>query len=164
MIRVATSRQPRKDRCVTNPADLEPQERNRFMMDKIRADGPAPYQEGAYVLRVVTVPGRKTGEPRSLPIAIPMVAGERYLCAPNRRRDWVRNLLAAGECEVEGDPVPRQHAALVEDDKAAVAVHTYLSRLGRPSPEWPFPTGAPASEIAEHLTQVAVFRLTPAVS
>lgn len=146
---------------MTNPADLDPQDRNRFMMNKIRADGPAPYQEGAYVLRVVSVAGRKTGEPRPLPIAVPVVAGERYLCAPNRRRDWVRNLLAAGECEIEGDPQPRHRAVLVEDDEAALAVHTYLSRLGRTSPEWPFPSGAPASQIAEHLTQIAVFRLQP---
>lgn len=146
---------------MTNPADLEPRERNRFMMTKIRADGPAPYQEGAYVLRVISVPGRTTGEPRPLPIAVPMIAGERYLCAPNRQRDWVRNLLAAGQCEIEGDPVPRHRAVLVEDDTAAVAVHTYLSRLGRPSSEWPFPTDAPVPEIAKHLTQIAVFRLQP---
>jgi hypothetical protein len=149
---------------VTNPADLEPRERNRFMMDKIRAGGPAAYQEGRYVLRVVTVPGRATGEPRSVPIAIPTVAGEHYLCGPNRRRDWVRNLLAAGECEVEGDPVPRHRAVLIEDDTAALAVHTYLTSLGRPSSEWPFPSDAEAPEIAKHVTEIAVFRLEAAAA
>lgn len=133
------------------------------MMDKIRVDGPAPYQEGRYVLRVISVAGRRTGEPRALPIAIPMVSGEHYLCAPNRRRDWVRNLLAAGECEVEGDPVPRQRATLVEDERAAVAVQAYLFALGRPSSEWPFPSDAPVRTIAEHLTEIAVFRLDPVV-
>jgi hypothetical protein len=146
---------------VTNPAGLEHRERNRFMMSKIRTDGPAPYQEGRYVLRVISVPGRRSGEPRPLPIAVPMVAGERYLCAPNRRRDWVLNLLAAGECEIEGDPQPRQRAVLVEDDSAALAVHTYLASLGRPSAEWPFATDAPVPEIAEHLAEIAVFRLEP---
>ena len=131
------------------------------MMSKIRTDGPAPYQESRYVLRVLSVPGRKSGEPRPLPIAVPMVEGERYLCAPNRRRDWVRNLLAAGECEIEGDPQPRHRAVLVEDDSAAQAVHTYLLSLGRPSPEWPFPSGAPVPEIAKHLAEIAVFRLEP---
>ena len=148
---------------MTNPADLAPQERNQFMMDKIRADGPAPYQEGRYVLRVVSVPGRKSGEPRPVPIAIPTVAGAHYLCAPNRRRDWVRNLLASedGACEVEGDPTPRHRAILVEDDTAATAVRTYLSALGRQSPEWPFPSDAPESEIAQHVKEFAVFRLEP---
>lgn len=146
---------------MTNPAELEPRDRNRFMMDKIRADGNAPYQEGRYVLRVVSVAGRRSGEPRRVPIAIPTVAGERYLCAPNRGRDWVLNLLAAGECEVEGDPTPRHRAVLVEDDAAAEAVHTYLAALGRPSNEWPFPSDAPAPEIAEHVGEIAVFRLEP---
>ncbi len=148
---------------MTNPAELDPRERNRFMLHKIRTDGPAPYQESRYVLRVVSVPGRVSGEPRPLPIAIPMVAGERYLCAPNRRRDWVRNLLKAGECEIEGDPRPRHRAVLVEDDSAAVAVQTYLAGLGRPSAEWPFPSGAPVAEIAEHVKEIAVFRLEPLV-
>jgi hypothetical protein len=146
---------------VTNPAELEPRERNRFMMDKIRAAGHAPYQEGRYVLRVVSVPGRSSGEPRPVPIAIPMVAGELYLCAPNRRRDWVRNLLAAGACEIEGDSASGRRAVLVEDETAAVAVRAYLSSLGRPSAEWPFPSDAPASEIAEHVATIAVFRLEP---
>jgi len=147
---------------VTNPADLDPRDRNRFMLEKIRADGPAPYQESRYVLRVLSVPGRSSGQPRTLPIAVPMVEGERYLCAPNRRRDWVRNLLAAGgACEIEGDPEPRHRAVLVEDDSAAVAVSTYLTSLGRPSAEWPFPVDAPVPEIAEHLGEIAVFRLEP---
>lgn len=146
---------------MTNPADLEPRERNLFMMDKIRAAGNAPYQEARYVLRVVSVPGRTSGRPRPVPIAIQTVAGAHYLCAPNRRRDWVRNLLAAGECEVEGDPVPRQRAVLVEDDAAAEAVHAYLAALGRPSNEWPFPSDAPAAEIAGHVAEIAVFRLEP---
>ena len=157
----ATSHQRRKGRRVTSPTDLSPQERNQFMLNKIRTDGPAPYQEGRYVLRVISVPGRKTGEPRPLPIAIPMIDEQRYLCAPNRRRDWVRNVLAAGECEIEGDAVPRQRAELVEDDTAAVAVHTYLSALGRISTEWPFPSDAPVSEIAKYVTEFAVFRLAP---
>jgi len=53
---------------------------------------------------------------------------------------------------------------LVEDVEAALAVHTHLSRLGRTSPEWSFPNGAPVAQIAEHLTQIAVFRLEPAAA
>ena len=146
---------------MTNPADLDPRERNRFMLEKIRTGDPAPYQEGRYVLRVLSVPGRVSGEPRALPIAVPMVGGERYVCGPNRDRDWVRNLLAAGVCEVEGDPEPRHRAILVEDESAAVAVHSYLGALGRVSGEWPFPAGAPVAEIARPVKEFAVFRLEP---
>lgn len=132
------------------------------MMERIRTGDPVPYQEGQYVLRVLSVAGRRTGEQRSLPIAIPTVAGARYLCAPNRHRDWVRNLLAAGECEIERDPLPRHRAVLVEDDTAASAVHAYLAALGRPSTEWPFPSDASVSEIVKHVAEIAVFRLEPA--
>jgi hypothetical protein len=82
------------------------------------------------------------------------------VCAPNRRRDWVRNLLKVGWCTLEGDEPARQTATLGEDDAAARAVSAYLGALGRASPEWPFPFDAPASTIREHLDEIAVFHLT----
>jgi hypothetical protein len=141
---------------------MTPRERNQFMIARIRsADAPAPYREGGYVLRVLGVPGRVTGQHREWPIAVVQLSGQHYLCAPNRRREWVRNLLAAGWCTIDGDDPARQAAALVEDDDAAEALAAYLAALGRPSTEWPFPSDAPASTIRQHLDQIAVFRLTP---
>ena len=80
---------------MTNPASLNAQERNQFMIDKIRADGPAPYQEGRYVLRVMSVPGRRSGKPRQLPIAIPLVAGgsHRILTGVSRMRTRKRHAI-----------------------------------------------------------------------
>jgi deazaflavin-dependent oxidoreductase (nitroreductase family) len=140
---------------------MSARERNQFMITRIRsAEAPDPYREGGYVLRVLTVSGRVTGQPRSWPIAVVRSRGQRYLCAPNRRRDWVRNLLAAGWCTVEGDDPARQTATLAEDDDAAGAVAAYLGALGRASTEWPFPSDAAASTIRKHLGEIAVFRLT----
>lgn len=131
------------------------------MIARIRsADAPAPYREGGYVLRVLTVAGRVTGQDRSWPIAVVRLREQRYLCAPNRRRDWVRNLLKSGWCTLEGDDPARQAATLTEDDEAAEAVAAYLGALGRTSQEWPFPGDAPATTIRQHLAQIAVFRLT----
>ncbi|HEY1668334.1 MAG TPA: hypothetical protein VGG54_21805 [Trebonia sp.] len=142
--------------------EMSASERNQFMITRIRsAEAPDPYREGGYVLRVLTVPGRATGQPRSWPIAVVQSRGQRYLCAPNRRRDWVRNLLKAGWCTIEGDDPARQTATLTEDYGAAGAVAAYLGALGRTSPEWPFPGDAPASTIRKHLNEIAVFRLTP---
>lgn len=149
---------------MTNPADLPPQDRNKFMLTKIRSDEPAPYQEGRYVLRVVSVRGRHSGEPRPVPIAISQLDGRQYLAAPNRQRDWVRNLLASGECEVERDEAPRRTAVLIEDPTAATVVASYLGSLGRRSEMWPFPGDAPESEIAGYLHEIAVFRLDPATA
>ncbi|MGH3169785.1 MAG: hypothetical protein ACRDN0_28375 [Trebonia sp.] len=146
---------------VKSADEMTPRERNQFMITRIRsADVPDPYREGGYVLRVLSTPGRVTGETRSWPIAVVQLLGQRYVCGPNRRRDWVRNLLAAGWCTVEGDDPARQAATLAEDDDAAEAVGAYLAALGRPSPEWPFPSDAPAATIRKHLGEIAVFRLT----
>lgn len=138
---------------------MTPRERNQAMAARIRSGDLAPYTEGGYVLRVLSTPGRVTGEPRSWPIAVVQLDGRRYVCGPNRQRDWVRNLLASGWCTVEGDEPERQSAALAEDDDAARAVAAYLGALGRPSSMWPFPSDAPATVIREHITEIAVFRL-----
>jgi hypothetical protein len=85
---------------------------------------------------------------------------------PNRRRDWVRNLLAAGWCAVEGEQPDRYEARLVETPEAAEAVASYLGSLQRrsPSSQWPFPRDAPPGQIGQHLSEIAVFQLTPAQS
>jgi hypothetical protein len=141
---------------------MTPSQRNQAMIARIRSvDAPDPYREGGYVLRVLSVPGRVTGEPRAWPIAVVQLLGRRYVCAPNRRRDWVRNLLAAGWCTVEGDDPARWSATLTEDGDAAEAVAAYLGALGRSSTMWPFPSDAPAATIREHLDEIAVFRLVP---
>ncbi|MGH3247326.1 MAG: hypothetical protein ACRDOI_14110 [Trebonia sp.] len=141
--------------------EMTPRERNQGMIARLRsADAPDPYREGGYVLRVLGVPGRVSGQPRSWPIAVVQSLGQRYICAPNRQRDWVRNVLAAGWCTVEGDNPARQTATLSEDDDAARAVAAYLGALGRASAMWPFPSDAPVATIQHHLGQIAVFRLT----
>ena len=141
---------------------MTPRQRNQFVIARIRsAEAPDPYSEGGYVLRVLTVPGRVSGQPRSWPLAVVQSRRQRYLCAPNRRKDWVRNLLKAGWCTVEGDDPARHKAKLSEDDAAAGAVAAYLGALGRASTEWPFPGDAPASTISRYMDQIAVFRLTP---
>ena len=44
---------------------------------------------------LITVPGRKTGQPRSTPITMVEVDGKRYVQSPFGSVDWVRNLRAA---------------------------------------------------------------------
>ena len=47
--------------------------------------------------RVLRVRGRKTGEPRTVPVNLLTLAGTRYLVAPRGETQWVRNLRAARE-------------------------------------------------------------------
>ena len=45
---------------------------------------------------LITIPGRKTGEPRTAGVAIIEVDGRRWIWAPWGDVNWVRNLRAAG--------------------------------------------------------------------
>jgi deazaflavin-dependent oxidoreductase (nitroreductase family) len=45
---------------------------------------------------LLTVPGRKSGEPRTTPVTLLERDGERYLQSPFGEVNWVRNLRAAG--------------------------------------------------------------------
>lgn len=46
---------------------------------------------------VLTVPGRKSGRPRSTPVTPMTVDGQRYVVAGFPGADWVKNVRAAGE-------------------------------------------------------------------
>src|SRR5690348_3997591 len=48
-------------------------------------------------IQLLTVRGRKSGEPRTTPVAVVEQDGKRYLVAPYGAVNWVRNLRAARE-------------------------------------------------------------------
>jgi deazaflavin-dependent oxidoreductase (nitroreductase family) len=47
-------------------------------------------------MRLLTVRGRKSGQPRTTPVAIVEQEGRRWVISPYGQVDWVRNLRAAG--------------------------------------------------------------------
>ncbi len=47
-------------------------------------------------MRLLTAPGRKTGMPRTTPVAVVTCDGGRYLTSSYGEVDWVRNLRASG--------------------------------------------------------------------
>jgi deazaflavin-dependent oxidoreductase (nitroreductase family) len=77
---------------------------------------------GNYPMYLLTVRGRKSGQPRTVSIAIIERNGNRYLGAPFGAVDWVRNLRAAREAiltrgrhseTVNARELPPSEAALV---------------------------------------------------
>lgn len=144
---------------MTTVSTAEIRDRNLQMLERIRSQDPQPHREGYYALRVLTVAGRKTGEPRAVPIALMQLDRVQYVCSPDRRRDWVRNLLAAGRCTVSPDDHEARNALLVEDAAGAEAVARYLSRLPRVSDQWPFPGDAAPEQVLAFMGQIAVFQL-----
>ena len=122
---------------------------------------------GMRELPVLTVPGRRSGEPRRTPITVLDHDGERYLLQGYPRTDWVANVRAAGhlaELTVRGRT---ERVRLVELDTAAA---TEILRV------WPVrvPQGAKimkdAGVVAETTPDafaalagtLAVFRIDPA--
>lgn len=77
---------------------------------------------GNYPMYLLTVRGRKSGQPRTVAVAIMQRNGKRYVGSPYGIVDWVRNLRAAGEAmltrgrrseTIRATEVPPGEAALV---------------------------------------------------
>jgi len=77
---------------------------------------------GNYRMYLLTVRGRKSGQPRTVALAIIERNGKRYVGSPYGIVDWVRNLRAAGEAvltrgrrseTVNARELPKGEAALV---------------------------------------------------
>ncbi len=79
---------------------------------------------GAWVL---TIPGRKTGAPRSVPVYLLELNGERYLVAPRGNTEWVRNLRAAGRGTLrKGEQELSFQAEEIPDDQKPPVLRGYL--------------------------------------
>ncbi|MGH7919605.1 MAG: nitroreductase family deazaflavin-dependent oxidoreductase [Candidatus Dormibacteraceae bacterium] len=70
---------------------------------------------------LLTVRGRKSGLPRTTPVAIIEVSGRRWIQSPFGHVDWTRNLRAAGEATLARGrrQEPVSAVALSEDEAAA---------------------------------------------
>ncbi len=77
---------------------------------------------GSYPMYLFTVRGRKSGQPRTVVLAIMERNGKRYVGSPYGIVDWVRNLRATGEAiltrgrraeTVNAIELPKDEAALV---------------------------------------------------
>lgn len=79
--------------------------------------------------RVLSVPGRVSGEIRSTPVNVLEVDGRRFLVAPRGATQWVLNVRAAGGCDLRvGRRVESVRARELDDvDKPAV-LRSYLRR------------------------------------
>lgn len=85
--------------------------------------------------RVLTVRGRKTGEPRSVPVNLLTIDGKRYLVAPRGHVQWVRNLRVAGTGELRlGRRVEVFTPTELADEAKPAILRAYLKR-------WKFEVG-----------------------
>jgi deazaflavin-dependent oxidoreductase (nitroreductase family) len=81
--------------------------------------------------RVLTVAGRTSGTPRSVPVNLMPLDGERYLVAPRGVTQWVRNVRAAQVAELRvGRRVETVRLLEVPVDQRAPVLRVYLDRWG----------------------------------
>jgi deazaflavin-dependent oxidoreductase (nitroreductase family) len=81
--------------------------------------------------RVLTVRGRKTGTPQSVPVNLLTLDGRRYLVAPRGHTQWVRNVRVAGEAELRvGRRVERVRLVEVPATDRVPVLRVYLKRWG----------------------------------
>jgi deazaflavin-dependent oxidoreductase (nitroreductase family) len=79
--------------------------------------------------RILEVRGRKSGEPRHVPVNPLPFKGSRYLVAPRGHTQWVRNLRAAGEGHLLLGPRRERFTAVELDDREKEPVlRAYLRR------------------------------------
>ncbi len=86
---------------------------------------------------LITVRGRKTGEPRTTPVAIVQVGNRRWIQGAFGEVNWVRNLRAAGEVTLTvGKRQETVHTTALDKEEAAAffadVLGPYLRRLPPP--------------------------------
>jgi deazaflavin-dependent oxidoreductase (nitroreductase family) len=109
-----------------------------------RVLNPMMMRIGAGGTVTLTVPGRRTGVPRKVPVIPLQVAGSRYLVSPYGETEWARNLRAAGHGELtrrghvesfRATEVPAgEREAIIGAYRKVIsgAVSTYFTRLPDP--------------------------------
>jgi hypothetical protein len=138
---------------------------NRTMTERLLSQPPQPLADPGVALRVVQVPGRRTGAPVRTPLGMLVESGNWFLLSPDSTRDWVLNLRAAGAAVIRGgqESVPVT-ADEIDGTRAGAAVVSYLGLGTAPwaASAFAVPQGAGVEEIArDHLHRMAVFGVTP---
>jgi deazaflavin-dependent oxidoreductase (nitroreductase family) len=84
---------------------------------------------------LITIRGRKSGMPRTTPVAIIEVSGRRWVWAPWGEVNWVRNLRAAGHATITVRRRSEEIGATELDEPQRVAFfRDYLGPLARRTP------------------------------
>ncbi|MEU0886227.1 nitroreductase family deazaflavin-dependent oxidoreductase [Lentzea sp. NPDC005914] len=111
-----------------------------------------------YVL--LTIPGRRSGVPRTIPIRLMLHDGQEWFVAPYGVRDWVRNARAAGSAVVRRGRRSRQ-VRLVEVSAAVAApvLAAYVRKEPVTRPFFDARVGDPVSAFEAEASRHPVFQV-----
>jgi deazaflavin-dependent oxidoreductase (nitroreductase family) len=115
-------------------------------------------------MSLLTVRGRKSGQPRTLPVLLIERDGERWLVAPYGVVQWVRNLRAAGTATLtRGRRSETISATELPPHEAAPILKQYLSQVRVVRPYFDITPDAPLEDFEREAPRHPVFKITTAV-
>ena len=120
---------------------------------------------GPGFMRLLTVSGHVTGEPRTTPVVPVRRDGNVWVVSPFGDVAWVRNVRAAGRLDLHrGDERTTYHAREVESVDAVPILRAYLSMPSERFVRHDFDVASDSSDeaIATEASRHPVFALTPA--
>ncbi|MCX7617038.1 nitroreductase family deazaflavin-dependent oxidoreductase [Tepidiforma sp.] len=113
--------------------------------------------------RLLVVAGRKSGTPMSTPVTLIIEGEQRWLVSPYGERAWVKNLRAAGVCELRrGRRSERVRAREVSAAEAGPVLKRYAERVAITRPYFDAKHTDPVERFIEEAERHPVFALTPA--
>jgi deazaflavin-dependent oxidoreductase (nitroreductase family) len=115
---------------------------------------------------LLTVPGRKSGLPRTTPVTVIQHAGRRYIQSPFGDVDWVRNLRAAGSATLSrGRHVESVVATELSAEEAAPVLKHALAMAPAPIRSYFEVTAdSPLEEIVREAPRHPAFELRTATA
>jgi deazaflavin-dependent oxidoreductase (nitroreductase family) len=110
---------------------------------------------------ILTVRGRKSGEPRSTPVDVMRVNGADWLVAGYGPVNWVRNVQAAGELTLSRAGRTRRYTAAPATPEEAVPVlRAYITQVPVTRAYFDATPTSPDEDVLRELPRHAVFRLS----
>ena len=117
---------------------------------------------GAAYRHELTVVGRTSGRPRTVPVDVMDVDGVRHLVAAYGEVSWVHNARAAGTVTLSrGGASSRWRVTELHGVEAVPAVRQYLAQVPVTAPYWEVTADSSDEEIAAAVARHPVFRLAP---
>ncbi|WP_152360202.1 nitroreductase family deazaflavin-dependent oxidoreductase [Microlunatus speluncae] len=117
---------------------------------------------GAEFRQILTVRGRRSGEPRSLPVDVLEVDGSSWLVSPYGLVNWVHNVRAAETLTLRRAGAETSwRASEVTGAEAVPVIRAYLHAVPVTHPYWDVTEASSDAELTAALPKHPVFRLTP---
>ena len=111
---------------------------------------------------LLTVPGRRSGRPRSTPVILVEEDGKRWLVAPYGPVGWVRNARAAGQVQLSrGRHSETVRLKELAAEAAAPILKAYLERVPITRPYFDVAPDAPLAAFAAEAPRHPVFQIFP---